>query len=143
MALEIAVNDVVPSDTNGTTRVGGCGTYVAIEGLAKVERVEETPASAAQATSRGGPGYAGYEVWFSFTPDEPVSDADTAAWIAKEHDLRLANSWFPGPAFVKKYGLETGKTIPAVLEVQKAGPCAPFVFKFPGVDTTDYFESSQ
>jgi len=90
--------------------------------------------------SGAGSGYAGYEVWFSFAPDEPVSDPATADWIGREHELRLANSWYLGPEFVKKYGLEAGRTIRAVLDVQKAGPCTPFVFRFPTADTTDYFE---
>lgn len=140
---EIGANETSSSDAGASIAVGRCGTYDAVDGLARIERVEETATSAARATSGGGPGYAGYEVWFSFMPDAPVSDAGVAAWIAKEHELRLTNSWYPGPAFVKKYELETGKTIPAVLEVQKAGPCTPFVFRFPSVDTADYFESAQ
>lgn len=72
-----------------------------------------------------------------------MSDAETDGWIAKEHELRLANSWYPGSAFVEKYGLQTGNTIPAVLEVQTSGPCTPFIVRFPTVDTTDYFESAK
>jgi len=120
--------------------IGRCGAYISTDGSAKIVSVEETAASTAQATSGGGPGYAGYEVWFSFTPNEPIGDPATADWIGREHELRMANSWYPGPEFVKKYGLEAGNTVPAVLDVQKTGPCTPFVFRFPSVDTTDYFE---
>ena len=125
------------------TRIGRCGDYVSIDGSAKIVRVEQTAASSAQATSGGGPGYAGYEVWYRFTPDQPVIDAETDAWIAREHELRLANSWYPGPAFIEKYGLADGATLPATLKVQKSGPCTPFVVVFPSVDTTDYFEGAR
>jgi hypothetical protein len=138
-----AASSQTSSDTSAPPPIGRCGTYVAIDGSAKILRVDETAASVVQAAGGGGPRYAGYEVWFSFTPNEAVTDAQTAAWIAGDHQLRLMNSWYPGPQFVKKYGLEAGKTIPAVLEVQKAGPCAPFVFRFPSVDTADYFENGK
>lgn len=121
--------------------IGGCGDYTSIDGSARITSIEETAQSKAQATVSGGPGYAGYEVRFDFTPDQPVGDSETQAWIAKPHDLQLANSWYPGPEFLKKYGLRTGSEIPAVLKVQGSGPCTPFVFEFPSVDTADYFET--
>jgi hypothetical protein len=140
VSIQVASSDALAAESK-PERLGGCGAYVPIDGSAKIVRVEQTQESSAQAASSGGPGYAGYEVWFSFTPSEPVSNAELAAWIAKEHELRLANSWYPGPEFLKKYDLEAGKTVPVTLDVQMSGPCTPFVFKFPTVDTTDYFES--
>lgn len=137
-APKFATDEAASADSSAP--IGRCGAYVSTNGSAKIVRVEKTAASTEQATSGGGPGYAGFEVWFSFTPDEPVSDPATADWIGREYELRLANSWYPGPEFLKKYGLQVGDTIAAVLDAQKAGPCTPFVFQFPSVDTTDYFE---
>lgn len=132
-----------PDDSARPARIGRCGDYVAIDGSVKIVRIEQTTASSGQATTGGGPGYAGFEVWYVFTPDQPVSDSATESWIAREHELRLTNSWYPGPAFLEKYGLAPGVTLAATLKVQKSGPCTPFVVELPAVDTTDYFESAR
>jgi hypothetical protein len=108
----------------------------------RIESVEETPEAAEQATVGGGPGYEGLEIRYSFAPSDPVDDPHVEAWIGETHVLQLANSWYPGPRYVEKYGLAEGKTLDAVLKVQTAGTCSPFVVDFPDLDLADDFETT-
>jgi hypothetical protein len=102
--------------------------------------MEKTAASRAQAKVSGGPGYEGYEVEFRFTPDAPIADAGLRAFVGRVHALRLANSWFPGPQFLQKYGIARGRSLDATLKQRVSGACTPLLFAFPGVDLADYFE---
>lgn len=123
--------------------VGGPCAYRDIPGSAHITSVETTATSSEQAHLNGGPGYAGLEVNFAFTPDAPITDANLKDWAAREHTLRLTNSWYPGPRYVAKYGLASGKSFPAVLKAITHGTCTPFLFAFPGIDQADYFESAK
>jgi hypothetical protein len=124
-------------------RIGGPCEYTDLPGTARITSVERTEASSHQATVGGGPGYEGLEVRYTFTPAAPIADAGAKAWAERTHTLQLANSWYPGPRFVEKYGLTEGKTIPAALKAIKKGTCTPYVFSFPGIDPTDYFETAR
>jgi hypothetical protein len=123
-------------------RVGGGCDYVEIPGVATIEGVEKTPEASEQATAGGGPGYEGLEIRYTFAPSEPVDDPQIKAWVGEMHILQLANSWYPGPRYVEKYGLAEGKTLDAVLKALTAGTCTPFVVDFPDLDLTDYFETA-
>jgi hypothetical protein len=129
------------ADEGAPAPLGGGCEYVEIPGTASIDSIEKTPVSAEQATTGGGPGYEGFEIRYTFTPSEPITDADIQAWAKQEHTLQLANSWYPGPRYVEKYGLTKGATLNAVLRVQTAGTCTPYVVDFPDLDLTDYFES--
>jgi hypothetical protein len=130
------------AEDSAPARIGGGCEYMEIPGTATITSVEKTPASTAQATTGGGPGYAGLDVRYTFAPTDPITDAEVQAWTEQEHTLQLANSWYPGPRYVEKYGLEKGATLSAVLKVQTAGTCTPFVVDFPDLDLTDYFETA-
>lgn len=123
--------------------IGGPCAYTDIPGSALITSIEKTEASSHQVTVSGGPGYEGLEVRYTFTPTAPIANAAAKAWAAKTHSLQLANSWYPGPRYIAKYGLTQGKTIPAVLKVITKGTCTPFVFDLSGIDTTDYFETAK
>lgn len=127
---------------DSSKRIGGGCEYVEIPGTATIASVGKTPDSTEQATTGGGPGYEGLEVRYTFAPSEPITDADVRAWAEQEHTLQLANSWYPGPRYVEKYGLKEGATLSAVLKVQTAGTCTPYVVDFPDLDLTDYFETA-
>lgn len=124
-------------------QVGGACTYRDLAGSATIVRVAKTAASSQQATVAGGPGYEGYEVSFDFTPDQPITDSAAQDFSRQTHLLRLANSWYPGPRYVAKYGLSQSRKLPALLKVQTSGACTPMLFAFPGIDLADYFERAQ
>jgi hypothetical protein len=124
-----------------TGLIGGGCVYRDVPGIATILRVRKTAESAHQATVEGGPGYEGLEVVFSFAPDRPIGEADILEFAEAPQTLLLANSWYPGPAYLQKYRLLPGQKVPAVLRVRTAGSCTPAVFAFPGVDLADYFET--
>ena len=119
--------------------IGGSCAYRDVPGKATIVSVEKTAASRAQAKTGGGPGYEGFEVHFRFAPAR--ADAEIAGQVGKSLLLQLTNSWYPGPRFLDKYGIRAGRTVPAVLKVRTSGSCSPYVYEFPGVDLSDYFES--
>lgn len=123
--------------------VGGGCTYLELPGNATITRVAKTAASSHQASVEGAPGYDGYEIRFKFTPEAPIGDPSASAWAARSHEIRLTNSWYPGPRIVEKYGLVEGRAIRARLKVIRQGACTPHPFALPSVDTADYFETAR
>jgi hypothetical protein len=119
-------------------RIGGGCAYRSVPGTCTIASVKQTQASMHQAEVSGGPGYAGYEVLFSY---KDGADAAAKAQEARQHPLRLVNSWYPGPRFLEKYGIAAGATFTCTLKIRTAGPCTPIVFDFPAIDRTDYFET--
>ncbi len=119
-------------------KIGGECTYVDYPGTCTITAVKQTEASQAQKTVSGGPGYAGYDVAYTYAPAEG-SDPGVAG--AGEHPLRLTNSWYPGEKYLSKYGIADGKSFACTLKVRKTGTCTPTVFEFPTIDLTDYFET--
>lgn len=122
-------------------RVGGPCTYESYPGQATITGVEKTEQSKDQAKVTGGPGYEGYEVTFSFVTDKTIKEPWGKEALKKEHLLQLKNSWYPGEQFVKKYGLEKGKTLKGTLKAITSGTCTPVLFEFDDVNTADYFET--
>ena len=88
----------------------------------------------------GGPSYESYEVKFSFSPEEEIEES-FAKVEGREFTLKLTNSWYPGPKFLEKYGIEAGKSFDCYLKVITKGTCTPILFDFPTIDLSDYFES--
>jgi|LGVF01.2.fsa_nt_gb hypothetical protein len=126
--------------SNQATADGGCCTYISYEGSAQIMRVSQTPASVTQYKILGGPGYEGYEVWFRFTTQQNIPHG-VRKEISREQLFTLKNSWYVGPRYLEKYGIETGKAYPCKLKVIKEGTCTPIVFEFDAIDSGDYFES--
>lgn len=124
-----------------TTANGGCCTYVSYEGIARIVKVVQSLDSLAQSKVIGGPGYEGHEVWFRFIPKSDVPHDHIRSVISREHLFTLYNSWYIGPRYLEKYGIQTGEIYPCVLKVLVKGACSPVVFEFGTINQTDYFES--
>ena len=88
----------------------------------------------------GGLSHNSYEVKFSFSTEEEIKEAHGKV-EGKEFLLTLANSWYPGPKFLWKYGIETDKSFDCYLKVIIKGTCTPILFDFPAINLSDYFES--
>ncbi|MCQ8903348.1 MAG: hypothetical protein NQU42_04570 [Methanothrix sp.] len=124
--------------------VGGPCEYDMYNGTATICSVMQTNESAGQALVTGGPGYAGYEVRYTFIPSE-----DLPVWVSDHLNqsgncsllLQLCNSWYPGPAFLEKYNITEGAVFQATLRAIRSGTCTPVVIELEGVDRCDYFES--
>lgn len=124
-------------------KVGGQCEYTSYTGTATITRVDKTDASRAQASTMGGPGYEGNEVWYTYKTDQEVKEEWARGHSQKEHLLLLANSWYPGPHYSEKYGITPGKSYGCVLKVITRGTCTPLIFEFTGIDRSDYFEKAQ
>ena len=129
------------------TIVGGPCEYEWIRGRSNIVSITKTKASRAQSVLKGGAGYEGYDIEFRFTPDKPVKP--TKRWtedavngiLQKDHTFLLANSWYPGPEYIKKYSISQGAVYPCRMGLITKGTCTPVVFKIDDFDATDYFES--
>lgn len=116
-------------------------------GTCTILSAERTEESAAQAAP-GGAGYPGLDVRFAFAPAAPLSlppgerSLHDAFVRDRPQRLLLANSWFPGPAYLAKYGIAPGAALPCDLALIVAGTCTPWRFELAGVDPADYFESA-
>ena len=128
-------------DSGARNKVGGACHYVEHPGACTIDSVEKTPDSIAQASLNGGPGYEGYAVAFTYAGAQAGDDALVRAALQGRHELRLMNSWYPGPRFLDRYGIAAGKSQACTLAVIAQGTCTPVTFDFPGIDRADYFES--
>ena len=129
-------------DTSPERKLGGQCAYSAHPGTCTILSVEKTPDSVAQASLNGGPGYEGLAVTFAYAgADAGGGDTLMQQAIDGRHELRLMNSWFPGPRFLERYGIAAGKSFACTLKVITQGTCTPTVIDFPAIDRADYFES--
>jgi hypothetical protein len=136
-----ACTDVVSGTDRGeemrTQRVvGGPCEYKAYRGYAKILSIHKKEVQA----KTGGPSNMVYEVKFSFTPHEEIKERYGQV-EGKEYLLLLANSSYPGPGFLKKYGITPGKCFECYLKIITRGTCTPVLFDFPTIDLCDYSES--
>jgi hypothetical protein len=115
---------------------GGPCEYKIYEGTAHIisVRKKETP------KGYGGPSYESYEVMFVFSTDEEIQELHGKT-EGKKYSMQLTNSWYLGPKFLEKYGIEEGKVFDCRLKVILKGTCTPVVFHFPDIDLSDYFET--
>jgi len=121
--------------------IGGPCIYSHYPGRATITRIEKTEESKNQTKTSGGPGYEGYEVWFVFKPDQEIKEDWARKSMERERLFRLANSWYPGPQYLKKYNIKVGNDYPCTLKVQTRGTCTPIIFEFGQLKRDDYFES--
>ncbi len=126
-----------------SARKRGHCAYETYAGKATVIGVEKTERSKAQVRVTGGPGYEGYEIWFSFQTDRETGLAGIRDITKKSHIFTLMNSWYPGEKYLLKYDIRVGRVYKGALNVIKFGPCSPVVFKFDDLDPTDYFETKE
>lgn len=126
--------------------LGGPCTYDEYMGECKICSIIETNESADQENATGGPGYAGFEVRFQFSPlqqlPKAVSDSATQFLNGCKNLLSLYNGWYPGPMFLKKYNVSEGKEFNCSMNVERSGTCTPVIIEFKEIDRRDYFESS-
>jgi len=141
VALAIAFAARAEPDAPADGKAGGACTYEQHPGTCTIDSVEKTPDSIAQAPLGGGPGYEGYAVTFTYAGALPSEDALARQALERRHELRLMNSWYPGPRFLDRYGIAAGKSFACTLQVISRGTCTPVVVDFPGVDRADYSES--
>lgn len=109
-------------------------------GTAVVVRVEKTEA----ANAKKGAAAEGYEVWYTFTPTDKVPDGLGKNYLEKhkEHQFVLSSGGFcPGPKFLKKYGIKTGKKFLATLLVIEGDKSEPVKVEFKYVPNGDCFEA--
>ena len=90
----------------------------------------------------GGPGYEGFEVWFTFASRRELKQEWARDALAREYPFQLAAGWHPGPQYLGKYKVRVGRRYPRTLKVITEGTCKPVVFEFTGLKRDDYFESS-
>ena len=114
---------------------GGQCEYKKYSGKAKIISIRKKGPN-----NYGGPSYENYEVKFSFHTDEIIKERHGQV-EGKEYLLLLDNSFYPGPRFLKKYGIEVGKYFDCYLKVITRGTCTPVLFDFPTIDLSDYFEN--
>jgi hypothetical protein len=122
--------------------VGGSCSYRKITGECRIVSISKTAESIAQASMGGGPGYEGNVIKFAFyssTGEEACSSLPAET----EYTLRLTNAWYPGDRFLEKYDIAEGKVFSCEKHEIIKGTCTPVVFKFPDIDTSDYFETKK
>ena len=116
-------------------KVGGQCEYSKYHGKAAIVSIIPKPSSSHSA----GPFYEEFEVGFRFVTEEEIKEVHGRI-EGKEYVLTLANSRYPGPKFLKKYGIKVGKFFDCSLNVITKGACTPIMFDFPDIDLSDYFE---
>lgn len=113
---------------------GGDCTYHRYPGEAEVVAIRPVTMPGDNA-----PSYQTREVWFEFQPEEQIREP----WVrvdGRQFLLTLANGWYPGPAFLHKYGIDVGTRLVCELAVINRGTCTPMMFDFPTLDLADYAE---
>ena len=129
MHMDLAASSRVPGVLGGPCeykQYKGKATIVAI-------RKREMP------ENHGRPADESYEVKFSFFSEEEIKEAYGKV-EGKEYAMMLKNSSYPGPKFLEKYDIKTGKSFACYLQVIIRGTCTPVLFDFPTIDLGDYFE---
>ena len=116
--------------------VGGPCEYRAYPGQAKIVSINKVQLKEdANDSSKGQ-----YEVKFSFHPDLEIEEAYGQV-EGKNYSLLLNNSSYPNPRFLRKYGIELGKSFDCYMMVITQGTCTPILFEFPTIDLSDYLKS--
>ncbi len=121
--------------------VGGPCSYTSYPGTCSIVSIDETDETRGQSAHAG---YAGRRVVFDYMPRGVVPQTVLIAdAIARRHELRLVNSWHPGPRFVEKYAIRVGAEFACRLDIIRRGTCTPVIIEFDAIDRTDYFESQR
>lgn len=110
--------------------VGGQCEYKQYEGHAKIISITKIADSISYLPER-------YEVKFIFTPEREIKES-FAQTEGREFLLMLSNSSYPGPKFLKKYGIEIDRVFDCYLRVITKGTCTPILFEFPSIRLDDY-----
>jgi hypothetical protein len=140
-ALAARAEPDAPQNGKLGARIGGKCTYAEHPGTCTIVSIQKTPDSIAQASLNGGPGYEGLTVVFTFAGAAAGGDQLVRQALEGKHELRLMNSWYPGPRFLVRYGIAAGNSLACTLNVISRGTRTPTVFDFQGIDRADYFES--
>ena len=114
---------------------GGPCEYTIYKGIARIISVQKKE----MPKGYGGPSHESYEVKFSFFTEEKIQEPHGRV-EGREYILKLTNSWYPGPKFLRKYGIEVDRSFDCYLKVITKGTCTPILFDFPAINLSDYFE---
>jgi hypothetical protein len=136
LLLVLLMGGLLPSCRVSPNVGGGC-KYDDFPGTVTIKSIEKTEASKQQKASIG---YEGFEVLLTFKPDGAMKDGIGTAAVQRDHLFQLGSGTYPGPAYLKKYHLEAGKTYRGTMSVITAGTCTPVIVKMDGVDPIDFFE---
>jgi hypothetical protein len=110
--------------------LGGPCEYKRYEGHARIVSITKQISLHAKLNDR-------YEVKFIFIPLQEIKES-FAATERKEFLLTLADSSYPGPKFLDKYGIQVGKVLACYMKVIVKGTCTPILFEFPSIRLDDY-----
>lgn len=120
MAVMVVFGAVSP--TFAQTRVGGPCEYKKYKGKAEIVSITQRPDASGE-----------YEVKFSFHPEEQIQEA-FAKVDGKKWSLLPDGSPHLDADFLRKYGVEAGKSFDCYMDVITKGTCTPVRFEFPTID---------
>lgn len=120
--------------------IGETCAYKKISGMCQITYLSKTNASIDQINMIGGPGYEGYEIKYKFIPTNPDLLNDETI-MEKEHLFLLANSWYPGEQYLKKYKIVKDALFNCELAQISKGTCTPNILSINEINNIDYFET--
>lgn len=100
-------------------RIGGPCAYKPYPGEAEIVSVKSNP-----------DGLGTFEIKFLFHPHD-VIEGKFAGVKDRRGSLRFSDSSYPHEDFVRRYGIQTGKRFPCIMNVITKGTCTPILFDFP------------
>lgn len=107
-------------------------------GYARIISVKKTPESIAQ---RSRAGFIGYEILFTLDVDRDQYESKLNDALKTPYLFLLNNGWYPGKAYIEKYGIKVGRKYPGTLKIRRSGYCPrPIFFDEPTLRGDDYFE---
>lgn len=122
--------------------VGGPCAYETYPGSIRITDIEKRTDATLQDQSTAA---VQFQVHYAFRPDRPAASPLAKDLIARSWTLMLtsnARDVFPGPKYLKKYGLEVGKRYKADLSVITKGTCTPWRFDYKGLDPADIVDGA-
>ena len=105
--------------------VGGQCDYHRYEGRAEIISLEKTGNPQNRADEK-------YEAKFRFFPDRKIKES-FAQVEGREFQLEINQSPYLSPGQVRKYGIQTGRSLSCVMKVISRGTCTPVLFEFPSL----------
>jgi hypothetical protein len=128
------LNDVFSDTISVRNDVGGICIYDEYRGICKISSISYQ-------TTVGRSEYNGFDVRYSFTPNEPI---DPGAWDEKQFEegspfsIGLDNGHRLSPGYLKKYGIEVNAIFSCILKIKTSGSsCKLLKIKFDDIDAAE------
>lgn len=122
-----------PEQQTSSVIAGGPCRYKTYKGKATI-------VSVVRKEVRNRTAYEGYEVKFTFTPDQEIEEPHGR--VNKEQfSLMLSDSTYPSSEFLVKYNIKVGQLFDCQLRVITKGTCTPIIFDFPTINLDDSSEN--